>query len=84
MLKPKDTLLLYTDCLIEAVNVKNEAFGPERLLKSLEELWNEDLEIYYQNIFNNNRAWSKGVDDDTTILLIRFDPEQTGEEQNNV
>jgi len=84
VLKPKDTLLLYTDCLIEAVNAKNEAFGPKRLLKSLEELWKEDLEIYYQNIFNNNRAWSKGVDDDTTILLIRFDPEQTGEEQNNV
>ncbi|MDD3000865.1 MAG: SpoIIE family protein phosphatase [Candidatus Riflebacteria bacterium] len=80
VLKPKDTLILYSDCLIEAINSQNEAFGSKRLLKCLEDSWNEDLETYYRNIFNANRAWSKGVDDDTTILLIRFD----NEEQNNV
>ncbi len=48
-------------------------FGPEQLLEQVKELWSENIEQFYQNLFQANRAWVKSVDDDLTIVLVRFE-----------
>lgn len=74
-LQPGETMVLYSDGLIEATSASGEVFGPDMLLDQVKTLWSSNLEQYYQNLFQANRAWVKSVDDDLTIVLIRYGEE---------
>jgi len=70
-LKTGETMILYTDGIIEATNKSGEMFGYPRFLQLLKSAWNEDLEIYWQGIHAGYRAWAENQDDDLTFLMLR-------------
>ncbi len=72
-----ETMILYSDGMIEATSANGEAFGPDRLLELVKTAWSSDLEQYYHNLFQANRSWARTVDDDLTIVLVRFGEEAT-------
>ncbi|MDD3146168.1 MAG: SpoIIE family protein phosphatase, partial [Candidatus Riflebacteria bacterium] len=74
-LQPGETMILYSDGLIEATSATGQVYGPEMLLEQAKNLFSNNLEQYYQNLFQANRAWIASVDDDLTIVLIRYDEE---------
>ncbi|HNX76888.1 MAG TPA: SpoIIE family protein phosphatase [Candidatus Rifleibacterium sp.] len=74
-MQPGETMILYSDGLIEATSASGEVFGPDLLLEQVKSVWSNDLQQYYQNLFQANRSWVASVDDDLTIVLIRFDKE---------
>lgn len=73
-LEAGDTLMLYSDGMIELANAEGEPFGDRRLLKLAKTAWDKNLEIYYQNLYSANTAWSPVSDDDLTIVLLRYQP----------
>ncbi len=70
-LKPGETMILYTDGIIEATSRSGEMFGYPRFLQLLKNSWNEDLESYWQSIHAGYRAWAENQDDDLTFLMLR-------------
>ncbi|GAB4278506.1 MAG: hypothetical protein Kow0029_21820 [Candidatus Rifleibacteriota bacterium] len=75
-LEPGDTMILYTDGIVEATNEKGEAFDYARFRDLLMKAWNEDLEKYWEGIMNGYRAWASEQDDDLTFMIIRYDGDE--------
>lgn len=71
-LEPGDTVILYSDGMLEASNVQFGAFGADRLLQLALEAYSDDLATYYQNMFAANQKWAEKSEDDLTIVLIRY------------
>lgn len=72
-LKPGETLILYTDGIIEAINQAGEVFNFDRFVLLLQSSWAEDLEVYWQNINEANKVWAVSQDDDLTFLMLRLE-----------
>lgn len=72
-LQPGDTLILYTDGIVEAVGTNDEQFGYQRFVDLLQTAWDNDLEKYWQNIIEGYRSWAIAQDDDLTFLLLRLE-----------
>jgi phosphoserine phosphatase RsbU/P len=76
-----DELVLYTDGVTEAINVKNEQFGQERLIKVITKnrlLSAKDLMNKIQNevnLFVNNQPQF----DDVTLMIIKVKKKETEE-----
>ncbi len=73
----EETLILYTDGIVEAVNASGEVIGYSRFEKLLQTAWAEDLEEYWKNIMAGYNSWAVNQDDDLTFLMIRL----SGEDQ---
>ncbi len=71
-LEPGDTVILYSDCMIEAMNADNKMFGADRLLEAAKTCWSNDLEVYYRQLFEVNARWSASIEDDTTVVLVNY------------
>ena len=72
MLQPGDTIVLYTDGVVEATNAAGELFGYERLERVLQA--NEGLKprALLTALLHELRAWgTNGQADDITIVIIR-------------
>ena len=76
-IRPGDTLILYSDGMLEARNPQNIEYGPERLLSLARSAWHKDIQQYYTNLYQANLDWSVKVEDDITIVLVRFTGEAT-------
>ncbi|HNX75864.1 MAG TPA: SpoIIE family protein phosphatase [Candidatus Rifleibacterium sp.] len=72
-LKPGDTLVLYTDGIVEAVGKDGLQFGYPRFVESLQSAWDENLEAYWQKIIDGHHNWAIAQDDDLTFLLLRME-----------
>ncbi len=72
-LQPGDTLILYTDGIIEATNAAGEVFDFARFEKLLLGTWNADLETWWQDIFKGYSGWAHTQDDDITMLMLKYD-----------
>lgn len=70
-----ETIVLYSDGMLEAANASGEIFGDQRYLELTQKCWHADLQQYYQCLFNANSAWSPIAEDDITIVLGRYQPE---------
>jgi len=71
-LAPGDTLLLYTDGIIEAVNDDGSEFGEERLLAALRAHRNLPVPQLLERILKEVEEFSSGKQaDDITLLLAR-------------
>lgn len=68
-----DTLLLYTDCIVEACDNKNRSFGVPRLLEALDSApdtsANDILDYIMYNFFSNINT--EDVEDDLTIMILK-------------
>lgn len=71
-LNPGDVILLYTDGIIEAQNEEGVEMGFDRFNDLLKNGYDNNLEQYYQNIFNAYLDWSPEADDDITLVLVKF------------
>ena len=71
----QETLVLYTDGVVEAVNAQGEMFGYQRFAALLQSAWADDLEEYWQNIMSGYNSWAVNQDDDLTFMMIRFSGE---------
>ena len=68
-----DALIFYTDGIAEAKNIDNEVLGYDRLKQMVKKSWQDDAELYYQQILNEYHNWlngAKAVDDLTIMVFI--------------
>jgi sigma-B regulation protein RsbU (phosphoserine phosphatase) len=72
VLKPGDTVLLYTDGVIEATRPDDEMFGYERLEQVLREHEGLKPRALVAALLHELRAWSvEGQADDITMVIVR-------------
>lgn len=74
-LNPGETMILYSDGMLEATNAGGEIYGSPRFLQLVRDCWDKDLKTYYQKLFQANADWSVSAEDDITIVLIRMNQE---------
>jgi phosphoserine phosphatase RsbU/P len=77
-LKPGDTLVLYTDGVIEAGEENDAALGEQGLERLLRQSWNKPASAMIQSIVAATRRLSPDgtYSDDFTLLLVRRQPTQ--------
>jgi serine phosphatase RsbU (regulator of sigma subunit) len=68
-----DLLVLYTDGITEARNARHEQFSLERLLSTVEAKGIHAPHVVRDAIVDAVRSWSATVDDDRTLLVIRYE-----------
>ena len=68
-----DTLLFYTDGIIEASNENDEQFGTKRLLESFKKCRNLPLNAQINSIIADLKQFigAKALNDDITIMMLR-------------
>jgi len=74
-LQPGETLILFTDGVIEAVGGSGEQYGYDRFIGLCQASWHQDLETFWQRIIAGYRNWAICQDDDLTFLLLRLEAE---------
>lgn len=74
VLNPGDTICIYTDGVTEAVNVSDEQFGEERLLKTINTFKDGGVESIQLGIKARVKEFADGVaqSDDMTMLIFRY------------
>lgn len=80
-----DALLLYTDGVTEAMNVRNEELGEDRLLKIVDASATDDPTDLAETVKREVFAWETGCEqsDDVTVLAIRYDGSSETEKRGN-
>ena len=74
-LNPGDVLVLYTDGAVEAMNVRREQFGVERLARELCANHAAPAEAIRDHLLESVRCWTDKQRDDITVLVVkRTDP----------
>ena len=73
-LQKEDLLVLYTDGITEAVNLQNQEFGRERLIKLIQQVNNAPVKQVVQEIRQGLVEFSEGkpLADDTTIVICKI------------
>jgi sigma-B regulation protein RsbU (phosphoserine phosphatase) len=72
-LRPRDTLVLYTDGITEAFNASREMFGPERLDHALEKCSGEPecvVDSVHGALFSHTGSRTRA--DDQTLIALRY------------
>lgn len=65
------SLILYTDGIVEAANEYGEQFGYDRFKEALVEYYDPDPEVYYYNLYEKvYKKWSPKPDDDLTLIIV--------------
>lgn len=72
-LNPHDTIILYTDGIIEAQNLEGKRWGERRLLKAISENYQANCETLINSIMNSVKDFSEGhtQDDDYTVVSFK-------------
>ena len=73
LIEEGDTLVLYSDGIIEAHGKDGEEFGYQRFNQLVKDAWDKDLQKCYSNIFVAYEAWAVIPDDDITMVLVRYE-----------
>ena len=73
-LKKEDSLVLYTDGIIEAHNSENQLFGKKRLINLFSEKRSETAQQMADRIIENVHLFVKGAmqHDDITLLVMHL------------
>jgi sigma-B regulation protein RsbU (phosphoserine phosphatase) len=72
-LTPGDTVVFYTDGIVEAMNQREEVFGFQRLLQVVENSRSKTGEALLKEIVDRAREFAKGASqhDDQTVIVVR-------------
>lgn len=72
-IKPGETYILYSDGIMEGINKNNEMFGDARFLQLSKDSWRDDMDEYCSNMINAYNEWAVEVDDDITLVIVRYE-----------
>ncbi len=75
-LQPGETMLLYSDGIIECVNSNRELLGMDGFRSAAMKAWNESPEVFLENLFRIFDAWAVSQQDDISFVLIRYGKSQ--------
>ena len=72
--RSQDTLILYTDGLVERLNREEKPYGARRLTKALTNFYTENLPQMVDKIIAENEeyAQTRPADDDLTLLVVKI------------
>ena len=72
-LLPGDTLVLYTDGVVEVMNAANEMFGVDRLEQAIRRFPRDSSRNLLEAVIEATRAFAgrEGYEDDFTLVIIR-------------
>jgi sigma-B regulation protein RsbU (phosphoserine phosphatase) len=70
-LLPGESLILYTDGIVESSNSSGELFGFDRLELMAKNSWHCQPEIFFQNLISIHSKWVKKPQDDISIVVIK-------------
>jgi DNA-binding LacI/PurR family transcriptional regulator/serine phosphatase RsbU (regulator of sigma subunit) len=70
-LEDADVLLLYTDGIVEAKNLRREYFGVDRLCAELTKVGTQPVEQIRDHLIEQVKGWTSVQDDDMTVLVAR-------------
>ncbi len=71
VLKKGQSLVLYTDGIVEACNANGEQFGYDRYKECLPKFYDVNPETFYYNLYNKvYKQWSPKPDDDLTLIIV--------------
>jgi len=65
-----DSLILYTDGIVEAKDKNGESLGFDGFEKMVLECYNQDPEVFYNSLYAAHISRTAEIDDDTTIIVI--------------
>ena len=70
---PGETIVFYTDGIVEATGKTTEQYGYERFKKNLTEITKEDSETIKNKLLENYNNWKDGTepDDDVTLVVLK-------------
>ena len=71
-----ETMLLYSDGIIECVNSNRELLGMDGFRSAAMKAWNESPEVFLENLFRIFDAWAVSQQDDISFVLIRYGKSQ--------
>ncbi len=71
-LEDGDIVLLYTDGIIESKNRDGLELGFERFEQLALDSYDDNLEKFYQKIFDDYLRWTPTAEDDITMILFRY------------
>ncbi|MFZ5952524.1 MAG: SpoIIE family protein phosphatase [Candidatus Rifleibacteriota bacterium] len=71
-LEEGDIVLLYTDGIIESKNRDGLELGFERFEQLVLDSYDDNLENFYQKIFDGYLHWTPTAEDDITMILFRY------------
>ena len=68
-----ETVVFYTDGIIEATGKTSEQYGYTRFKENLSEMANESSEVIINTLFEKYDAWEDGTepDDDVTLAVLK-------------
>lgn len=74
LVSPGDTVLLYTDGIIEARNPEDEMYGLERLKRFLESHHGMEVDVLHRTLIDTMTSWRRDREqiDDITCIVMRF------------
>ena len=65
------SLVLYTDGIIEATNTEKELLGYDRFINCLPNFYDINPETFYYNLYDKvYKKWISQVNDDLTLIII--------------
>ena len=65
------SLVLYTDGIVEANNAEKEQYGYDRFIECLPRNYDINPETFYYNLYNKvYKNWVASIDDDLSLILI--------------
>ncbi len=86
VLRPGDTLLLYTDGVTEAMNRERQLFSEERLRKGLSKHRDDPIKEMVEKLVSGIDSFARGApqSDDITVMVLKYYGKgSTGAEQKN-
>ncbi len=74
-MQPGDTLVLYSDGVTEALNLKSEEFGEQRLIACLQAVMGAEPQAILDHLLDELRAFCGDAiqNDDITMVLVRYE-----------
>jgi sigma-B regulation protein RsbU (phosphoserine phosphatase) len=73
-LRSGDTIVLFSDGIVEALNVDGEEFGEQRILDSIKPRINAPIDVMLDQLLAALDQFTKGTDqtDDLTAVVVRY------------
>jgi len=80
IMKPGETLIVYTDGVTEAMSADEKFFSEDRLIKTVQECGNKNSNTVLRKILDDVQGFAAGApqSDDITLLVLQYIGQYTG------